>query len=47
MQLIGKPFDEALMLRVARVFERETQWHGMRPAMGDREIQEDGDDGGN
>ena len=31
MQLVGRPFDEALLLQAARVFERETPWHGMRP----------------
>jgi aspartyl-tRNA(Asn)/glutamyl-tRNA(Gln) amidotransferase subunit A len=31
MQLVGRPFDEALMLRVAHMFERETQWHLARP----------------
>jgi aspartyl-tRNA(Asn)/glutamyl-tRNA(Gln) amidotransferase subunit A len=27
LQIIGKPFDEATVLRVADAFERNTEWH--------------------
>ena len=27
LQMIGKPFDEATVLRVADAFERDTEWH--------------------
>jgi aspartyl-tRNA(Asn)/glutamyl-tRNA(Gln) amidotransferase subunit A len=30
MQIIGKPFDEAMVLRVAHAFERATEWHTRR-----------------
>jgi Asp-tRNA(Asn)/Glu-tRNA(Gln) amidotransferase A subunit family amidase len=26
LQVLGRPFDEALVLRVARAFERATDW---------------------
>ena len=32
-QLIGRPFDEATLLRAADTFERATEWHTMRPAI--------------
>jgi aspartyl-tRNA(Asn)/glutamyl-tRNA(Gln) amidotransferase subunit A len=31
MQILGKHFDEATLLRVARAFERETDYHTRRP----------------
>ncbi len=31
LQLIGKPFDEAQVLRVASAFESATDWHKQRP----------------
>jgi aspartyl-tRNA(Asn)/glutamyl-tRNA(Gln) amidotransferase subunit A len=31
MQVVGRPFDEASVLRVGRAFERETPWHLRRP----------------
>jgi aspartyl-tRNA(Asn)/glutamyl-tRNA(Gln) amidotransferase subunit A len=31
LQLIGRPFDEATLLRVARAHERATDWHLRRP----------------
>jgi aspartyl-tRNA(Asn)/glutamyl-tRNA(Gln) amidotransferase subunit A len=31
MQLIGKPFAEPTLLRVACAYERETDWHERRP----------------
>jgi aspartyl-tRNA(Asn)/glutamyl-tRNA(Gln) amidotransferase subunit A len=33
MQLIGKPFDEATVLRAAYAYEQATQWHLKRPAV--------------
>lgn len=35
LQVLARPFDEAKMLRVARMFERETDWHQRRPTLGD------------
>ncbi len=31
LQLIGKPFDEGALLRVAHAYERATEWHDARP----------------
>lgn len=31
LQLIGKPFDEATLLRVGDAYQRETNWHTQRP----------------
>jgi aspartyl-tRNA(Asn)/glutamyl-tRNA(Gln) amidotransferase subunit A len=31
LQLIGKPFDEATMLRTAHAFEQATEWHKRTP----------------
>jgi aspartyl-tRNA(Asn)/glutamyl-tRNA(Gln) amidotransferase subunit A len=31
IQIVGRPFDEATVLRVARAYERETDWHTRRP----------------
>lgn len=33
MQIVGKPFSEALLYRVARAYERETQWAEQHPAL--------------
>jgi len=33
LQLIGKPFDEATLLRVADVYERATPWRARKPAL--------------
>ncbi len=33
MQLVGRPFDEALLLRVAHAYERETPWTEMAPSL--------------
>jgi aspartyl-tRNA(Asn)/glutamyl-tRNA(Gln) amidotransferase subunit A len=33
MQIIGKPFDEATVYRVAAAYERETEWTRRRPAL--------------
>ena len=31
LQLVGRPFGEATLLRAARAYERATPWHSMRP----------------
>jgi aspartyl-tRNA(Asn)/glutamyl-tRNA(Gln) amidotransferase subunit A len=31
MQIVGRPFDEATVLRVAHAYERATPWHKRRP----------------
>ena len=31
LQLIGKPFDEATLLRTAHAFEQATEWHQRKP----------------
>lgn len=33
LQLLGAPFSEETLLRAARMFERETDWHKRRPAL--------------
>jgi aspartyl-tRNA(Asn)/glutamyl-tRNA(Gln) amidotransferase subunit A len=33
LQLVGRPFEEALLLRVARTYERVTEWGARRPAV--------------
>jgi aspartyl-tRNA(Asn)/glutamyl-tRNA(Gln) amidotransferase subunit A len=33
LQILGAPFEEEKLLRVARMFERATTWHTRRPAM--------------
>ena len=33
MQLVAKPFDDALFLRAAHAYERATGWRERRPAM--------------
>jgi aspartyl-tRNA(Asn)/glutamyl-tRNA(Gln) amidotransferase subunit A len=33
MQLIGKPFDEATVLRAAHWYEQSTEWHKRRPSI--------------
>jgi aspartyl-tRNA(Asn)/glutamyl-tRNA(Gln) amidotransferase subunit A len=33
LQLIGKPFDEATLLRVAAAYEQATDWHTRQPAL--------------
>ncbi|MGH7854098.1 MAG: amidase family protein, partial [Candidatus Binatia bacterium] len=36
MQVIGKHFDEATVLRVAHAYEQATQWHKKKPKIEDR-----------
>ena len=33
LQILGPPFAEEKLLRVARMFERETDWHKRRPVL--------------
>lgn len=33
LQILGAPFQEERLLRVARMFERETDWHRRRPTL--------------
>jgi aspartyl-tRNA(Asn)/glutamyl-tRNA(Gln) amidotransferase subunit A len=33
LQIIGKPFDEATILRVAHVYEQSTSWHKEKPKL--------------
>jgi aspartyl-tRNA(Asn)/glutamyl-tRNA(Gln) amidotransferase subunit A len=33
LQLLAAPFEEEKLLRVARVFERQTDWHRKRPGL--------------
>ncbi len=34
LQIIGRPFDEATVLRVADAYQRVTDWHTRRPPLG-------------
>ncbi len=34
LQVLGKPFDEASILRVAHAYEQATEWHKARPPVG-------------
>jgi aspartyl-tRNA(Asn)/glutamyl-tRNA(Gln) amidotransferase subunit A len=34
MQIIGKPFDEATVYRVARAYEQATPWTSTHPVLG-------------
>ncbi len=31
LQILGKPFDEPMLFRLASAYERQTEWHRMRP----------------
>jgi aspartyl-tRNA(Asn)/glutamyl-tRNA(Gln) amidotransferase subunit A len=31
LQLTGKPFDEADLLKIAHAYEQSTEWHRQRP----------------
>jgi len=33
LQLLAPPFEEERLLRAARMFERETEWHTLRPVL--------------
>jgi aspartyl-tRNA(Asn)/glutamyl-tRNA(Gln) amidotransferase subunit A len=33
LQLLGKPFGEEMLLRIARAFEMNTAWHNQKPAI--------------
>jgi len=32
LQIVGRPFDEATVLRVVDAYQRITDWHTRRPA---------------
>ena len=32
IQIVGRPFDEAMVLRVAHAYEQATDWHRRRPS---------------
>jgi aspartyl-tRNA(Asn)/glutamyl-tRNA(Gln) amidotransferase subunit A len=34
MQIVGRAFDEATVLRVADAYQRITDWHSRRPPVG-------------
>jgi aspartyl-tRNA(Asn)/glutamyl-tRNA(Gln) amidotransferase subunit A len=34
LQIIGKAFDEAGVLRIAHAYEQATDWHRRRPPLG-------------
>ena len=36
MQIVGKPFREAMIYRVAHAYERATEWTKRRPALAER-----------
>jgi aspartyl-tRNA(Asn)/glutamyl-tRNA(Gln) amidotransferase subunit A len=31
LQIVGKPFDEAMILRVGHAYQEATRWHEMHP----------------
>jgi aspartyl-tRNA(Asn)/glutamyl-tRNA(Gln) amidotransferase subunit A len=33
MQIVGKPFDEATILRIAHTYEQATPWRRRRPSL--------------
>ena len=33
MQIVGRPFDEATVLRAADAYQRLTDWHARRPVL--------------
>ncbi len=33
LQIVGRPFDESTIVRIAGIYERATQWHARMPAM--------------
>jgi Asp-tRNA(Asn)/Glu-tRNA(Gln) amidotransferase A subunit family amidase len=33
LQIIGRPFDEAGIIRIARNYEKSTDWHSRRPSL--------------
>jgi len=33
MQIMGKPFDEETLLRIAFAYEQATDWHKRRPSI--------------
>ena len=37
LQLVGRPFDEESVLRIAHIYEQSTEWHRQRPPVTDDE----------
>jgi aspartyl-tRNA(Asn)/glutamyl-tRNA(Gln) amidotransferase subunit A len=33
LQVIGRPFDEAMLFRIGHAFEQATPWHRARPPL--------------
>ena len=33
LQIVGRPFDEATVLRAGRAYEQATEWHLRRPSL--------------
>jgi aspartyl-tRNA(Asn)/glutamyl-tRNA(Gln) amidotransferase subunit A len=33
LQIIGKPFDEATILRIGHAYQQVTRWHTLRPTL--------------
>jgi aspartyl-tRNA(Asn)/glutamyl-tRNA(Gln) amidotransferase subunit A len=33
MQIVGKPFNEATILRIAHAYEQTTPWRSLRPSL--------------
>jgi aspartyl-tRNA(Asn)/glutamyl-tRNA(Gln) amidotransferase subunit A len=38
MQIIGRPFDEATLIRVADAYQRETDWHTHAPKVAESAV---------
>ena len=34
LQIVGRPFAEATVLRLGHAYQRATEWHARRPAVG-------------
>ena len=45
LQIMGRAFDEAGILRIARVYEQSTPWHNRRPTLARDREEEPGTDG--
>ena len=33
MQIVGRAFDEKMLLRVSQAYEKETDWHNLHPSL--------------
>lgn len=45
VQFVGRPFDEATLLRAARAYEQATNWIAYQPRMNERAMREAGEGG--